>query len=58
MKQITLEEAAERLIYKTFGGNYGLTSFDEHDQVDGIFDTYEEAFACLKKLIEKQNEQQ
>ena len=57
-KQETLEEAAERLIYRTIGGNYGLTSFDEHDQVDGIFDTYEEALASLKKLIEKQNEQQ
>lgn len=30
-------------IYKTFNGRYGLASRDEHDQVDGIFDTYQEA---------------
>lgn len=34
-------------------GRYGLESIDEHDQVDGYFDTYEQAeLACLKKLIE------
>ena len=41
------------LIFETLGGKYGLQSHDEHDQVDGYFDTYEEAeLACLRKLIE------
>ncbi len=48
MRQETLEEVAERLIFKTIGGNYGLASSDEHDQVDGYFDTYLEAFLTLK----------
>jgi hypothetical protein len=48
MKQETLEEAAERLIFETIGGNYGLASSNEHDQVDGYFDTYLEAFLTLK----------
>ena len=30
-------------IYETFNGRYGLESFSEHDQIDGIFDTYQEA---------------
>ena len=47
-KQETLEEAAERLIFKTIGSKYGLSSIDEHDQVDGYFDTYLEAFLTLK----------
>ena len=43
----------QRFIFGTVGGRYGLQSHDEHDQVDGYFDTYEEAeLACLKKLIE------
>ena len=43
----------QRLIFETLGGKYGLQSHDEHDQVDGYFDTYEEAeLACLRKLIE------
>jgi hypothetical protein len=46
--QETLEEVAEILIFKTIGGNYGLASSDEHDQVDGYFDTYLEAFITLK----------
>jgi hypothetical protein len=48
MKQETLEEAAERLIFKTIGGNYGIMSSDEHDQTDGYFNTYKEAFLTLK----------
>ena len=41
------------LIFKTVVGKYGLQSHDEYDQVDGYFDTYEEAeLACLRKLIE------
>jgi hypothetical protein len=48
MKKETLEEVAEILIFKTIGGNYGLASSDEHDQVDGYFDTYLEAFLTLK----------
>ena len=46
--QETLEEVAEILIFKTIGGKYGLASSDEHDQVDGYFDTYLEAFITLK----------
>jgi len=43
----------QRLIFETLGGKYGLQSHDEHDQVDGYFDTYEEAeLSCLNKLIE------
>jgi hypothetical protein len=48
IQQETLEEAAERLIFKTIGNKYGLSSIDEHDQVDGYFDTYLEAFSTLK----------
>ena len=53
----------QRLIFETLGGKYGLQSHDEHDQVDGYFDTYEEAeLACLRRLIEivnkNNNEQQ
>ena len=47
-KQETLEEAAERLIFKTIGGNYGIMSSDENDQVDGYYNTYEEAYLTLK----------
>ncbi len=47
-KQETLEEVAKILIFKTIGGNYGLASSDEHDQVDGYFDTYLEAFLTIK----------
>lgn len=43
----------QKLIFQTIGGSYGLESIDEHDQVDGYFDAYEEAeLACLKKFIE------
>ena len=53
----------QRLIFETLGGKYGLQSHDEHDQVDGYYDTYEEAeLACLRRLIEivnkNNNEQQ
>ena len=48
MKKETLEEAAERLIFKTIGGNYGIMSSDENDQVDGYYNTYEEAYLTLK----------
>ena len=48
MKRETLEEAAERLIFKTIGGNYGIMSSDENDQVDGYYNTYEEAYLTLK----------
>lgn len=42
-----------RFIFSTIEGRYGLQSYNEHDQVDGYFNTYEEAeLACLKKLIE------
>ena len=47
-KQETLEEAAERLIFKTIGGNYGIMSSDENDQVDGYYNTYEEAYLTFK----------
>ena len=47
-KEETLEEAAERLIFKTIGGNYGIMSSDENDQVDGYYNTYEEAYLTLK----------
>ena len=51
--QETLEEVAKRLIFETISGKYGLSSINEHDQVDGYFETYEEAeLACLEKLIE------
>ena len=48
MEKETLEEAAERLIFKTIGGNYGIMSSDENDQVDGYYNTYEEAYLRLK----------
>ncbi len=53
----------QRLIFENLGGKYGLQSHDEHDQVDGYFDTYEEVeLACLRRLIEivnkNNNEQQ
>ena len=48
MEKETLEEAAERLIFKTIGGNYGIMSSDENDQVDGYYNTYEEAYLTLK----------
>jgi hypothetical protein len=53
-KQETLEEVAKRLIFKTIGGNYGLASSDEYDQVDGYFDTYLEAFLTLKLKLQQQ----
>jgi len=61
MEKKTLEEAAERLIFKTIGSKYGLSSIDEHDQVDGYFDTYLEAFLTLKLKWQSQriyNEEQ
>ena len=48
MEKETLEEAAYRLIFKTIGGNYGIMSSDENDQVDGYYNTYEEAYLTLK----------
>ena len=48
MEKETLEEAAERLIFKTIGGNYGIMSSDENDQVDGYYNTYDEAYLTLK----------
>lgn len=48
MKKETLEESAERLIFKTIGGNYGIMSSDENDQVDGYYNTYKEAYLTLK----------
>ena len=48
MEKETLEEAAERLIFKTIGGNYGIMSSYENDQVDGYYNTYEEAYLTLK----------
>ena len=43
----------QELIFRTIGGKYGLQSYNEHDQVDGYFESYEEAeLECLKKLIE------
>ena len=44
----TLEEVAERLIFKTISGNYGITSSNEYDQVDGYFETYNEAYLTVK----------
>ena len=43
----------QRLIFESLVGKYGLQSHDEQDQVDGYFDTYEEAESpCIDKLIE------
>jgi len=41
-----------QFIYQTMDGGYALSSVEEHDQVDGYFEAYEEAeLACLNKLI-------
>ena len=43
----------QKLIFPTIGGTWGLKSWDEHDQSDGYFNTYEEAENVLiDKLIE------
>ena len=43
----------QRYISQTMGGRCRLESFEEYDQVDGFFDTYEEAeSAAIDKLIE------
>ena len=48
-----INEINRELIFKTIGGSYGLESIQEHDQVDGYFDTYKEAeIALIKKIIE------
>ena len=38
-------------IYETMNGRYGLSSYEEHDQTDGIFDTYQEAVDFGLSLI-------
>ena len=42
-------------IYETMNGRYGLSSYYEHDQTDGIFDTYQEAvdFGLSQFVISK-----
>ena len=55
MEKETLEEAVERLIFKTIGGNYGIMSSDENDQVDGYYNTYEEAYLTLKLKWQQQD---
>ena len=55
MKKETLEEVAKKLIFETISGKYGLESIDEHDQVDGYFDTYLEAFLTLKLKWQQEN---
>ena len=53
VKQTTNIFNPQKHIFQTMSGRYGLESIDEHDQVDGYFDTYEQAeLACLKKIIE------
>lgn len=37
------------LIFQTINGIFGVIATDEHDQVDGYFDTYEEALDFIKK---------
>lgn len=37
------------LIFKTMNGRFGVIATDEYDQVDGYFDTYEEALYFIKK---------
>lgn len=42
-----------QFINQTLNGFYVLSSMEEHGQIYGYFDTYEEAeLACLRKLIE------
>lgn len=45
-------QVANNLIFKTVSGKFGLTSIDEHDQVDGYYDTYKEAFFSLKLIMQ------
>lgn len=39
----------EDLIFQTMNGRFGVIATDEHDQVDGYFDTYEEALDFIKE---------
>jgi|688.fasta_scaffold06641_17 hypothetical protein len=56
MEKETLKEAAEKLIFATISGKYGLSSINEHDQVDGYFETYLEAFLTLKLKWQKEQD--
>jgi hypothetical protein len=51
LEAIPLLPSGRELIFETIGGSYGLESIDEHDQVDGYFDTYKEAELALFKNI-------
>jgi len=51
LESVPLLPSGRELIFETIGGSYGLESIDEHDQVDGYFDTYKEAELALFKNI-------
>jgi hypothetical protein len=53
LESLPLLPSGIELIFETIGGKFGLESIDEHDQVDGYFDTYKEAELALFKNITK-----
>jgi len=54
MLELTLDELASLLIFKTDDGKFYISSFDEeYDENREYYDTFEEIYSIIKKSYKK-----